>query len=88
MLEVAPDATPEIEERYTLTLIDVRTTTEDIAPSGAATLDPLATMATISIRASNNPHGVVEFQSSSLFVTIEEAAFLQLTLVRQFGLFG
>ena len=82
------DATPEVEELYTLRLTAARTLSADISPSGAATLDSQATIATISIGASNNPHGVVEFQSSSLVVLGEEGMPLQLTVIRQFGAFG
>ena len=45
-------------------------------------------MATITIQASDAPHGVVEFQTSSVFVSSGETTPTQLTLVRQFGSFG
>lgn len=51
-------------------------------------LDPQASMATITIRASNNPHGEVAFQDSSLSVSTQEGLTPQLTIVRQFGTFG
>ncbi len=88
-VEVQTDATPELAERYTLTLLRVRTISDAISSgSGAATLNSQAAMATITIRASNNPHGEVDFQDSSLFVTTEEGLALQLTIIRQFGTFG
>ena len=83
------DATPELAERYTLTLFQVRTISDVISPgSGEATLDAQATTATITIRASNNPHGEVDFQDGSLFVTTEEGLAAQFTIIRQFGTFG
>ena len=88
-VEVEPDVTPELEERFTLTLLEVRTISEFIsAGSGAAQLDPQASTATITIRASNNPHGEVAFQSSSLFTSAQEGVAQQLTIVREFGAFG
>lgn len=86
---VRADATPELAERYTLTLVEVRTISDTISSgSGAATLDPQASTATITIRASNNPHGEVAFQDSSLSVTAQEGESPQFTIIRQFGTFG
>ena len=42
--------------------------------------------ATITVRASDNPHGVVEFQAVS--VSTDESSPAQLTIVRQFGTIG
>ena len=42
--------------------------------------------ATITVRASDNPHGVVEFQAVS--VSADESSPAQLTIVRQFGTIG
>lgn len=82
------DSAPETAEPYTLNLISVRTLSPDISPSGRAELDSQGTMATITIRASDNPHGVVEFQSTSQFVTSAEASPTQLTIIREFGSIG
>lgn len=83
------DATPELAERYALTLTQVRTISDSISPgSGSATLDAQASMATITIRASNNPHGEVDFQNSSLFITDIEGAAPEFSIIRQFGTFG
>lgn len=80
---------PELAERYTLTLLEVRTISNFIASgSGAATLDAQASTATITIRASNNPHGEVAFQGSSLFTSTQEGLTPQFTIIRQFGTFG
>ena len=89
MVTVRADATPELAERYTLTLIGVRTISNVISSgSGAATLDSQASQATITIRASNNPHGEVAFQDNSLMVNAQEGESPQFTIVRQFGTFG
>ena len=88
-LLVRSDATPELEERFILTLDSVSTFSSVISSSaGAASLDPQARTADISIRASNNPHGQVDFQTSSLSVTVGEGLSQQLTVIRQFGSFG
>ncbi len=83
---MAADSQPEVEERFTLTLTSVDTLSDDVAPSGYAVLNPLATMATVTIRASNNPHGVVEFQSRS--VRLAEGGAMGVAIVRQFGAIG
>lgn len=66
----------------------METLSADIASTGAATLDQTANIATITIRASNNPHGIVEFQMNSLNVMTDESAMLSLTIIREFGLIG
>lgn len=86
---VRSDTTPELAERYTLSLDAIRTLSDSISSeSGAATLDPRASTATITIRASNNPHGQIDFQASSLSVASEEGLAAQLTIIRQYGTFG
>ncbi len=86
VISVSADSQPELEERYTLTLTSVTTISDDLAPSGHASLNPLATMATVTIQASNNPHGVVEFQSTS--VRLNEAGVMGVAIIRQFGAIG
>ena len=88
VISVRPDPTPEIEERYTLSLITVTTISDVISPPGAADFDEQATTSTITIRASNNPHGVVEFQQSSLFARSQDGMTVQFTIIREFGTFG
>jgi len=87
-LEVLNDATSEIAELYTVNIQSVETLSADIASSGAAILDQTSSTATVTIRASNNPHGIVEFQTSSLNVTTDESSMLDLTIIREFGLIG
>lgn len=50
-IAVRVDSTPEVASPYTLTLRSVLTTSNDISPSGQATLDPRASEVK-----SNNPH--------------------------------
>ena len=64
------------------------TLSADIPSTGAATIDQLSDTATVTIRASNNPHGIVELQMNSLNVTIDESTMLDLTIVREFGSIG
>ena len=86
VFSVAADGTPELAEEYSLSLTGVQTLTEDISVTGRAVLDTSATMATVTLRASDNPHGVVEFQE--MFVETEESGRLFLTIVREFGAIG
>ena len=85
---VAADGTPELAEEYYLSLTAVHTVSSDISPSGSAEIDPDASMATITLRASDNPHGVVEFQEISVLVESEESSPAVLTVIREFGSIG
>ena len=86
VFSVAADGTPELAEEYSLSLTSVQTFSDDISSMGRAELDPSATMATITLRASDNPHGVVEFQEMT--AETEESSSLFLTVVREFGAIG
>ena len=86
MLQVSADGTPELSEVYSLSLTAVRTVSNDISQMGIAELNSLATMGTLTVQASDNPHGVVEFQETS--VSSEESSPTILTLVREFGAVG
>ena len=79
---------PELVELYVLSLTAVRTVSPDVAPSGQAILSDTDTMATITIEASNSPHGIVEFQMGSESVNVSEESSSELTIVREFGTFG
>ena len=87
-MEVLNDATPEVAEPFNVNIVSVQTLSADIVDNGAATIDPMSNTATITIRASNNPHGIVEFQVNSLNVTTDESVILDLTIIREFGLIG
>lgn len=88
MFQVAADGAPELAEIYSLSITAVRTVSPDISQLGIAELDSQATMATITVEASDNPHGVVEFQSTSVAVESEESSPVTLTIVREFGTIG
>ena len=79
---------PELSERYTLTLTGVRTVSTDVSPTGYALLSNTNTMATITIAASNSPHGVIEFLQSATVLNISETTATQLTIIREFGTIG
>ena len=87
-MSVRSDPTPEIEERYTLELTTITTISDVISPSGAADFNPQGTTSSITIRASNNPHGVVQFQQSSLTARSQDGMTVQFTIIREFGTFG
>ena len=89
ILDVLADSMPEISEPYTVNIMSVETLSTDISSSdGVAVLDQTSITATITIRASNNPHGIIEFQASSLDIVTDESTTLELTLVRMFGTIG
>lgn len=88
MFQVAADGIPEVAEEYYLSLTAVHTVSDDISAMGAAQLDADATMATLTLRASDNPHGVVEFLQLSVVTQSEESSPVTLTVVREFGSIG
>lgn len=88
VFEVAADGTPELSEIYSLSLTAVRTVSNDVSQMGIAELNSLATMATLTVQASDNPHGVVEFQEASVQAQSEENSPIALTVVREFGTIG
>lgn len=60
-----------------------------IGPSGAAIIDPLLQTASITIKGSNDPHGVIQFSQNSLRVRTEEANHVvNLQVDRKFGAIG
>lgn len=85
--QVRPDSKPEPDEIFIITLSNI--TTYEIAASGAAELIPDKISATLSVRASDEPHGVVEFQSGSrLFSTEEANKTITLVVTRLYGTIG
>ncbi|XP_014662998.1 PREDICTED: G-protein coupled receptor 98-like isoform X2 [Priapulus caudatus] len=85
-LEVLRDDTPEEKEEYELLLFNA--TTEGIRDSGSANFDEQADRTSITIDASNYPHGVVSFSPSSQAVRLNEAEqnkSIILTVQRKFG---
>ena len=85
---VASDLLPEIDEMFTLTLYNVRTVSSDVASSGQAILSESGITATITIAASNNAHGVFEFREQMPLVAVAESVPEEVTVVREFGMFG
>lgn len=59
-----------------------------IASTGKASLIPGKTTATISISASNRPHGVIELEAGSRFVSRSDERNFTLTISRLFGDIG
>lgn len=60
-----------------------------IGQSGAAIIDPLLQTASITIKGSNDPHGVIQFSQNSLRVRTEEANHVvNLQVDRKFGAIG
>ena len=88
VVSVRSDTTPETEERYTLNLVAITTLSDVISPSGAAVFDQQGRTSSITIRASNNPYGVVQFQRSSLFARSQDGSTVHFTIIREFGTFG
>ena len=78
---------PEPDEVFKVKLTSITTT--GLSNSGAAILDKSASIATLSLGASDNPHGLVEFSlGESPYRVREDIGFLRLTIVRHFGKMG
>ena len=71
------DNIPEVQRSYFLQVVSAT----------VARIDVTATDVEIIVRASNNPHGTVEFSSAAI-TTSEGAGNVQITVVRQQGLVG
>ena len=82
---VVADQLPEVAELFTLRLEQATPQTSNV---GEAVLDLLAVTATLTIRASDNPHGVVQFQPDSAVVSANEETSVSLTVIRTFGTIG
>ncbi|XP_048584248.1 adhesion G-protein coupled receptor V1 isoform X2 [Nematostella vectensis] len=83
---VEADSKPEPDEVFSVQLSNV--TTVDVAASGAATLIPARATATVTVQASDEPHGCVEFQSGSRIVITTEDKNVTLILSRLYGTLG
>ena len=82
---VLADKLPEIAELFTLRLEQAMPLSSNI---GMAVLDPLGTTATLTVQASDNPHGVVQFQPESATLSTDETDQGSLTIIRTFGTIG
>ena len=79
---------PEPDEIFKVKLTSIQTT--ELSSSGAAVLDRSASIATLSLGASNNPHGLIEFLpgASSPYYVRENEGDIDLWIVRHFGKMG
>ena len=83
-LEVLKDTKPEMEEEFTVRLQSVKST--GIFPSGAATINRIASEAFILVGANNDPHGFLAFAVLEQPLRIEEnQGYLELSVIRKFG---
>ncbi|KAI4570105.1 hypothetical protein MJT46_007399 [Ovis ammon polii x Ovis aries] len=81
------DNIPEEKEVYQVILYDVRT--QGVSPAGAALLDAQGYAAVLTVEASDEPHGVLNFALSSRFVLLQEAnTTIKLFINREFGSLG
>ncbi|XP_060617754.2 adhesion G-protein coupled receptor V1 isoform X2 [Anolis sagrei] len=81
------DHIPEENEEYQIILHNVRT--EGVTSTGAAVLDSQGYEAVLTIEASDEPHGVLNFAPSSRFVLVQEGNItIQLFINREFGSLG
>ncbi|NXY21530.1 GPR98 protein, partial [Atrichornis clamosus] len=81
------DHIPEEKEEYQIILYNIKT--EGVSPSGAAILDSQGYEAVLTVEASDEPHGVLNFASPSRVVLLpEENKTVQLFINREFGSLG
>ena len=81
------DNTSEIDEQFQVILRNP--VTSGISQTGAAEINPRMATATVTVPASNEPHGVLEFQQSSRRVSVEESDnVVELSVARLFGNIG
>ncbi|NWU68697.1 GPR98 protein, partial [Pterocles burchelli] len=81
------DHIPEEQEEYQIILYNIKT--EGFSSSGAAVLDNQGYEAVLTVEASDEPHGVLNFASPSRVVlTPEENKTVQLFINREFGSLG
>ncbi|XP_036887970.1 adhesion G-protein coupled receptor V1 [Sturnira hondurensis] len=86
-VQLLDDSTPEEKEVYQVILYDVRT--QGVPPAGIALLDAQGYAAVLTVEASDEPHGVLNFALSSRFVLLQEAnVTIQLFINREFGSLG
>lgn len=85
-LSVRNDSTPETYEVFLVHLNNLQTF--GIASAGHATFIQGTTTATISISASDRPHGVIELEAGSRMVTRNDEKNFTLTVSRLFGNIG
>ncbi|XP_008827569.1 adhesion G-protein coupled receptor V1 [Nannospalax galili] len=81
------DSIPEEKEVYQVILYDLKT--QGVPPAGIALLDAQGYAAVLTVEASDEPHGVLNFALSSRFILLQEAnTTIQLFINREFGSLG
>ncbi|XP_016160310.1 PREDICTED: G-protein coupled receptor 98 [Ficedula albicollis] len=81
------DHIPEEKEEYRIILYNIKT--EGVSPAGAAVLDSQGYEAVLTVEASDEPHGLLNFASPSRVVLLpEENKTVQLFINREFGSLG
>ncbi|NXF10740.1 GPR98 protein, partial [Smithornis capensis] len=81
------DHIPEEKEEYQIILYNIKT--EGVSSSGAAVLDSQGYEAVLTVEASDEPHGVLNFASPSRVLLLpEENKTVQLFINREFGSLG
>ncbi|XP_030367415.1 adhesion G-protein coupled receptor V1 [Strigops habroptila] len=81
------DHIPEEKEEYQIILYNIKT--EGVSSSGAAVLDSQGYEAVLTVEASDEPHGILNFASPSRVVLMpEENETVQLFINREFGSLG
>uniref|UniRef100_A0ABM5FTD0 Adhesion G-protein coupled receptor V1 isoform X1 n=1 Tax=Pogona vitticeps TaxID=103695 RepID=A0ABM5FTD0_9SAUR len=86
-IHLLDDHVPEEKEEYQVILQNIRT--EGVISTGAAVLDSQGDEAVLTVEASDEPHGVLNFASSSRVVLVQEGNYtIQLFINREFGSLG
>ncbi|KAJ7335780.1 hypothetical protein JRQ81_013721, partial [Phrynocephalus forsythii] len=86
-IHLLDDHVPEEKEEYQVILWNIRT--EGVTSTGAAILDSQGDEAVLTVEASDEPHGVLNFASSSRVVLVQEGNHtIQLFINREFGSLG
>ncbi len=81
------DNASEIDEQFQVILRNP--VTSGISRTGAAQINSRMATATVTVAASNEPHGVFEFQQSSRRVTVQESEnIVELSVARLYGNIG
>ncbi|XP_036619299.1 adhesion G-protein coupled receptor V1 [Trichosurus vulpecula] len=81
------DDIPEEKEEYQVILYNIRT--QGVSSAGMAIIDSQGYEAVLTVEASDEPHGVLNFAPSSRFVLVQEAnTTIQLFINREFGSLG
>lgn len=84
ILNVIADKLPELAEFFTLRIERAESVSSNI---GEAVLS-LATTAILTVNASDNPHGVVQFQPGPTNTSSSEINPISITVIRTFGTIG